>query len=111
MRTTLKLVLPLAASVVCVSLLYSAHQVRTEPHNLRNDLSYHASVLAENFRESLESNPALPSDKNLTRLVERHARANTSQVPLSTIGVECSSPEPPGSPLTLTRRSAEFCFV
>jgi trehalose-6-phosphate synthase len=74
MRTTLRLVLPLAASVICVSAFYSAHQVRTERRNLRNDLSYRAAALAETFRENLESNPALPSDKNLNRLFERHAR-------------------------------------
>jgi len=74
MRTTLKLVLPLAASVICVSLFYSAHQVRTERRSLRNDLSYRAAVLAEHFRESLESNPGLPTDKNLNRLVERYSQ-------------------------------------
>jgi trehalose-6-phosphate synthase len=74
MRTTLKLVLPLAVSVVCVSLFYAAHQVRTERRNLRNDLIHRAAVLAENFQENLESSAGRPSDKNLNRLVERFAQ-------------------------------------
>jgi len=74
MRTTLKLVLPLAASVICVSLFHSVHQVGIERRNLRNDLSYRAAILAGHLRESLESNPGPPSDKNLNRLVESNAQ-------------------------------------
>ena len=39
MRTTLKIILPLVVSVVVVSLLFAAYQVRTQKRILRNDLS------------------------------------------------------------------------
>jgi trehalose-6-phosphate synthase len=70
-RTSLKLVLPLAISVVCVSLLYGFYQVRTERRNLRNDLSRRSAVLAENIQEGLDSS-GRPNDKNLNRIVERY---------------------------------------
>ena len=71
MRTTLKLVLPLAVSVICVSLVYAAYQVRTERRNLRNDLARRAATLAESLQESLEALSARSNDKNLQRIVER----------------------------------------
>ncbi len=71
MRTTLKLVLPLAVSVLCVSVLYSAYQVRTERRNLRSDLVRRAATLAESFQESLESHSGRANDKNLQRIVDR----------------------------------------
>ena len=71
MRTTLKLVLPLAVSVICVSLLYAAYQVRTERRNLRNDLARRAATLAESLQESLEALSGRSNDKNLQRIVER----------------------------------------
>ena len=71
MRTTLKLVLPLAVSVVCVSLLYAAYQVRTERRNLRNDLARRAATLAESLQESVEALSGRSNDKNLQRIVER----------------------------------------
>ena len=54
MRTTLKLVLPLTVSVLCVSLLYGFYQVQLERRNLRNDLSHRSAVLAETLQENLE---------------------------------------------------------
>jgi trehalose-6-phosphate synthase len=74
MRTTLKLVVPLAVSVLSVSLLYTSYQVRTERRNLRNDLSHRAAVLAENLQESLEASPSRATDRNLDRIVEKYGQ-------------------------------------
>src|SRR5580704_7752414 len=74
MRTTLKLVFPLAASVLIVSLLYGFYQVRLVRRNLRNDLSHRSSVLAESLQESLESTPGRANDKNLSRFVEKYGQ-------------------------------------
>jgi len=54
MRTTLKLVLPLIVSVVVVSLLFAAYQVRTDRRILRNDLSRRAEILAESLQDNAE---------------------------------------------------------
>lgn len=74
MRTTLKIVVPLAISVLSVSLLYGFYQVRTERRNLQNDLSRRSVVLAENLQESLEASASHVSDRNLAHLVERHVQ-------------------------------------
>jgi len=74
MRTTLKLVLPLAVSVISVSLLYGSYQIRTERRNLRNDLSHRSAVLAENLQESLEASPGRATDRNLSHIVERYGQ-------------------------------------
>lgn len=74
MHTTLKLVLPLAVSVLSVSLLYGGYQVRTERRNLRNDLSHRAAVLAGNLQEMLESSPGRATDRNLSRIVEKYGQ-------------------------------------
>ena len=71
MRTTLKIVLPLIVSVVVVSLLFAAYQVRTVRRNLRNELSRHAGTLAEGLQESVENLPDRGLDKSLQRLVDR----------------------------------------
>jgi alpha,alpha-trehalose-phosphate synthase [UDP-forming] len=72
MRTTLKIVLPLIISVVVVSLLFAAYQVRTVKRNLRNELSRHAETLAESLQESIEPQFDRPlPDKSLQRLVDR----------------------------------------
>jgi trehalose-6-phosphate synthase len=72
MRTTLKLISPLIISVVVVSLLFAAYQVRTERRILRNDLSRRAEILAESLQENVEPqfDKQLP-DKSLQRLVDR----------------------------------------
>jgi trehalose 6-phosphate synthase len=72
MRTTLKLILPLIVSVIVVSLLFAAYQVRTEHRILRNDLSRRAEILGESLQENVEPqfDRALP-DKSLQRLVDR----------------------------------------
>lgn len=74
MRTTLKLVVPLAVSVLSVSLLYGFYQVRLEQRNLRNDLLHRSSVLAENLQESLESSPGRATDRTLTHFVEKYGQ-------------------------------------
>jgi trehalose-6-phosphate synthase len=71
MRTTLKLVVPLAVSVVSVSVLYTSYQLRTERRNLRNDLSHRAATLAENLQENLESSPARATTHGLNSMIER----------------------------------------
>ena len=71
MRTTLKLVLPLAFSVVLVSLLYASYQYRTQRRSLHNDLSRRAATLAETLQESVEAVPGRATDKNLQRMVAR----------------------------------------
>src|SRR6516162_555927 len=74
MRTTLKLVLPLAISVLCVSTVYTIYQVRTERRNLRNDLLHRSAVLAENLQESLESSSGRANDRSLNHIVERYGQ-------------------------------------
>ena len=72
MRTTLKLILPLIVSVVVVSLLFAAYQVRTERRILRGDLSRRAEILAESLQENAEPQFDRPlPDKGLQRLVDR----------------------------------------
>lgn len=71
MRTTLKIVLPLIVSVVVVSLLFAAYQVRTERRILRSDLSRRAEILAESLQENVEPQFDRPPSKNLQRLVDR----------------------------------------
>jgi alpha,alpha-trehalose-phosphate synthase [UDP-forming] len=72
MRTTLKIVLPLIVSVVVVSLLFAAYQVRTQKRLLRNEVSRRAEVLGESLQENVEPlfDRPLP-DKSLQRLVDR----------------------------------------
>ncbi|MGB9432604.1 MAG: trehalose-6-phosphate synthase [Candidatus Acidiferrum sp.] len=72
MRTSLKLVVPLAVSILSVSLLYGFYQVRLQRRNLRTDLSHRSAVLAENLQESLESTPARATDRNLGHFVEKY---------------------------------------
>jgi trehalose-6-phosphate synthase len=73
-RTTLKLVVPLAVSVLSVSLLYGFYQVRLEQRNLRNDLSRRSASLAEDLQEDLESSPGRATDRNLGRFLERYSQ-------------------------------------
>jgi trehalose 6-phosphate synthase len=72
MRTTLKLISPLIVSVVVVSLLFAAYQVRTDRRILRNDLSRRAEILGESLQENVEPQFDRPlPDKGLQRLVDR----------------------------------------
>lgn len=74
MRTTLKIVVPLAVSVLSVSLLYGSYQVQKERRNLRDDLSHRSAALAENVQESMETTSGRATDRSLTRIVERYGQ-------------------------------------
>src|ERR1700688_4784917 len=74
MRRTFQLILPLAISVICISLFYTVHQVRVERRNLRDDLSQRAAVLAENLQERLEPFSGRIGDTNLNRIVQRYGQ-------------------------------------
>ena len=72
MRTALKLILPLIISVLVVSLLFAAYQVRTDRRILRNDLSRRAEILAESLQENVEPQFDRPlPNKTLQHLVDR----------------------------------------
>jgi alpha,alpha-trehalose-phosphate synthase [UDP-forming] len=71
LRTTFKIVIPLAVSVICVSLLYSAYQIRTERRNVRNDLIRRSATLAESLQDSIESASGQTTNKNVQRIVAR----------------------------------------
>jgi trehalose-6-phosphate synthase len=72
MRTTLKIVLPLIVSVVVVSVLFAAYQVRLQRRVLHNELNRRAEILGESLQEGVEPlfDKAVPN-KNLQRLVDR----------------------------------------
>ena len=72
MRRILQLVLPLAVSVLCVSLLFTIHQLQVERRNLRGELSRNAAIVAENLAESMESSHATVTSASLSRLLERY---------------------------------------
>ena len=74
MRTTLKIVLPLIVSVAAVSLLFAAHQVRTEKRLLRNELSHRTEIQGANLQESIEPLLDRPADRSLLRLIERFSQ-------------------------------------
>jgi trehalose-6-phosphate synthase len=74
MRATLKLVVPLAVSILSVSLVYGFYQVRLEQRNLRNDLVHRSAVFAENLQESLESTPGRATDRNLGHFVDKYGQ-------------------------------------
>jgi trehalose-6-phosphate synthase len=70
----LRLVIPLTVSVLIVSLVYAAYEIRTERRNLQNDLTRRSALLAENLQESLEASPNKINDRNLNHLVERYVQ-------------------------------------
>jgi trehalose 6-phosphate synthase len=74
MRATLKIVVPLIVSVTAASLIFATHQVRTQRHILRDDLSHRAEILAENLREMVEPLFEHGSQRNLQQLVERYSQ-------------------------------------
>ena len=85
MRTTLKLVLPLIASVALVSLLFAAYQVRTERRNLRNDLARRSELLAVSLQESIQplfDKNEKNSEKAMQRVVDRFAQRENMWDPL-----------------------------
>jgi hypothetical protein len=76
MRTTLKLVLPLAFSVALVSLLYAGYQYRTQRRNLRNDLSHRATTLAELSRRASRQRPVAPQTRIFRGSLPKSRNAN-----------------------------------
>lgn len=73
MRTTLKIVLPLIVSVVLVSFLFAAYQVRLQRRVLRNELSRRAEILGESLQETVEPlfDRTTPEKARLERLADR----------------------------------------
>jgi len=81
MRRTLQLILPLAVSVLCVSLLYTIHQIQLERRNLRAEVSRNAAIVAENLAESMESSHAPITSSALSHLLDRYnPRANLTGI-------------------------------
>jgi trehalose 6-phosphate synthase len=75
MRTTLKLISPLIVSVVVVSLLFAAYQVRTQRRTLRGELSRNAETQGLRLQDGVEPQFDRPlPDKNLQRFVDRFAQ-------------------------------------
>jgi len=72
LRRILQLVLPLAVSVLCVSLLFTIHQLQVERRNLRGELSRNAAIVADNLAESMESSRAPVTSNTLIRLLDRY---------------------------------------
>jgi len=73
-RATLKLVLPLAVSVLVVSLLYAGYEIRSERRNLQSDLSRRGALLAENLQDNIEASAATITSRNLNHMVERYVQ-------------------------------------
>lgn len=73
MRRTLKLVLPLAVSVLVVSSLYTAHQITVERRTLRNNLSRRAEIIGANLADAVEEARSPVTSQTLTRLLDRYA--------------------------------------
>jgi len=74
MRTTLKLVSPLIASVAIVSLLFAGYQVRTQQRILRSELVHRTDTLGESLQGSVESLSERGVERNAQRLVDRFGR-------------------------------------
>jgi trehalose-6-phosphate synthase len=74
MRTTLKMVVPLIASVASGCLLFAAYQVHTQRRTLRNDLSHRAEILGETLQESVEPLFDRRSDGSVQRLIDRFSQ-------------------------------------
>jgi trehalose 6-phosphate synthase len=72
LRRILHLVLPLAVSVLCVSLLFTVHQLQVERRNLRGELSRNAAIVADNLAESMESSRSRVTSSTLGRLLDRY---------------------------------------
>jgi len=71
MRSHLRFILPLIASVALVSLLFAVYRTESEKRALRNDLTRHAAILAESLQESIEPLVDVQANRNLQREVEK----------------------------------------
>src|SRR5580700_8916937 len=73
MRTSIKMVLPLIASVAVGCLLFAGYQVNTERRILRKDLSRRAAMLGDTLQDSVE--PLLDRKPDgIQSLVERFSQ-------------------------------------
>jgi trehalose-6-phosphate synthase len=70
MRSNLRFILPLIASVALVSLLFAVYRAESEKRALRNELTARADNLSESLQETIEPLVGGP-DRNLQRVVEK----------------------------------------
>jgi trehalose 6-phosphate synthase len=70
-RTSLKLMAPLIASVVVVSLIYAIYQVNSQNRSMRRDLQRRSEVLADSLQETAEAGIVTHSSIALKRSIER----------------------------------------
>jgi len=71
MRSNLRFILPLIASVALVSYLFAFYRAETVKRTLRSDLTRHAETLAESLQETIEPMVHGSPDRNLQRVVEK----------------------------------------
>ncbi|MGB6429215.1 MAG: trehalose-6-phosphate synthase [Candidatus Acidiferrales bacterium] len=94
MRSNLRFILPLIASVALVSLLFAVYRAESEKRALRNELTARAATLAESLQETVEPLVNGAPDRNLQRVVERFGHRDN----LAGIAVYDDS----GAPLAIT---------
>ena len=71
MRATLKMVLPLMATVALGCLLFAAYQVHMEKRNLRADLQHRAEILGTSLQDSLGPLLEQRPEVGISQLIER----------------------------------------
>lgn len=71
MRTTVKMVVPLIASVAAGCLLFAAYQVQAQRRVLRSDLAHRVASLGDSAQESLEPLLDHGSDGSIQQFIER----------------------------------------
>jgi trehalose 6-phosphate synthase len=71
MRSNLRFILPLIASVALVSYLFAFYRAESVKSDLRSDLTRHAETLAESLQETIEPLVHGTADRNLQRVVEK----------------------------------------
>jgi trehalose-6-phosphate synthase len=71
MRSSLRFILPLIASVAVVSLLFAVYRVESQKRALRSELTARAENLAESLQETIEPLVDGAPDRNLQRVVEK----------------------------------------
>ncbi|MGB6198468.1 MAG: trehalose-6-phosphate synthase [Candidatus Acidiferrales bacterium] len=71
MRSNLRFILPLIASVALVSLLFAVYRAESEKRALRDDLTARAGTLGESLQEIIEPLVDGAPDRNLQRVVEK----------------------------------------
>jgi trehalose-6-phosphate synthase len=71
MRSNLRFILPLIASVAIVSLLFAVYRAESEKRALRSELTARADNLAESLQETIEPLVDAAPDRNLQRVVEK----------------------------------------